>query len=169
MLGPNAISTRTKALPVLRDLDQPFAFNVRLYNRPYRLDFYDTSSPTNYTLLEPALVILCYSINSPQSLANLKVHWKPLVDKNFDASGVLPVILLGLARDFRQKDDYDGKVRSLPNAGLEEGEQPLVGRSIVYPQEAERLAQEMRCDLYCECSALTGEVSLSSKSIAHVE
>ncbi len=29
---------------------------------------------------------------------------------------------------------------------------------IIYPQEAERIAQEMRADKYMECSAVTGEL-----------
>ena len=59
-------------LPALRDLDQPFAFNMRLYNRPYRFEFYDTASPTNYTLLKPSVIILCYNIGDPDSLLRLE-------------------------------------------------------------------------------------------------
>ncbi|KAF5847511.1 hypothetical protein GGP41_000224 [Bipolaris sorokiniana] len=40
-------------LPTLRDIDQPFAFDITLYGRPYRLQFFDTASPYNYTLLKP--------------------------------------------------------------------------------------------------------------------
>lgn len=29
---------------------------------------------------------------------------------------------------------------------------------IIYPQEGVRVAQEMRCDKYMECSAVTGEL-----------
>lgn len=74
------------------------------------------------------------------------------------------MILLGLMRDLRSKEDYDGTVRTNvgPVGDGDDGRQPLVSRTIVYPQEAERVAQEMRCDLYCECSAITGEVSLES-------
>ena len=68
------------------------------------------------------------------------------------------MVLLGLMRDVRQKEDYGGKVRRLAVGG--DGEDVgLNGRTFVYPQEALRVAQEMRCDMYCECSAMTGEVS----------
>ncbi|CAI7610112.1 unnamed protein product [Penicillium pancosmium] len=32
------------------------------------------------------------------------------------------------------------------------------GEGIIYPQEAYRIAQELRCDRYAECSAVTGEL-----------
>ncbi|KAK5175822.1 uncharacterized protein LTR77_000962 [Saxophila tyrrhenica] len=155
-LHPNT-PTRTP-LPTLRDLDQPFPFHIRLYNRPYRFEFSDTASPTNYTLLRPALIILCYSIAIPSSLANIQKYWKEVVERHFNYDESLPVILLGLGRDVRQKEDYGGRVKRLADEG--EGEETgLVGRGFVYPQEGLRVAQEMRCDVYCECSALTGEVS----------
>ena len=95
----------TNSLPVLRDLDQPFPFNIRMYNRPYRFDFYDTASPENYTLLRPAVVVLCYSISNPESLTNVRTFWKPLVERHFNGDDTLPVILLGLKRDVRSQED----------------------------------------------------------------
>ncbi|RFU29099.1 hypothetical protein B7463_g7243, partial [Scytalidium lignicola] len=44
---------------------------------------------------------------------------------------------VGLKRDLRSETDPNG---------------------IVYPQEGYRIAQEMRCDKYMECSAATGEL-----------
>ena len=177
-------------MPRLRDLDQPFPFNIKLYSRPYRFEFYDTASPENYTLLKPAVIILCYDISSPASLKGVHTRWKYEVETHFNYDETLPVILLGLKRDVRQKDDYDGRVRQLEGDQCsknnstapwaiggrssasdrlgakalvgEEDEQVLNGRSFVYPQEALRVAQEMRCDRYCECSAVTGEVSGST-------
>ena len=146
-------------MPVLRDLDQPFPFNIRMYNRPYRFNFYDTSSPENFNLLRPALVILCYSIADPESLMNVQKHWKPLVETQFNDDDTLPVILLGLKRDIRGQDDYGGSVRPAIDATQSEDQQPINGRKFVYPQEGLASAQKMRCDRYCECSALTGEVS----------
>lgn len=46
-------------------------------------------------------------------------------------------MLLGLKRDLRSETDPNG---------------------IIYPQEAYRVAQELRCDKYMECSAMTGEL-----------
>lgn len=45
--------------------------------------------------------------------------------------------VLGLKRDLRSEDDPNG---------------------VIYPQEAYRIAGEMRVDKYMECSAVTGEL-----------
>lgn len=53
----------------------------------------------------------------------------------------MPVMLLGLKRDERTENRLeDGTFES------------------VMPQEGLRAAQEMRCDRYAECSAITGEL-----------
>lgn len=146
-------------LPQLRDLEQPFAFNISLYNRPYRFEFYDTASPSNYTLLKPAVIVLCYSIADPASLTSLKGRWKTLVDTQFNVDEEIPVIVLGLQRDVRSEEDYSGTVRLPAQQGeSDEDDVVLAGRTFTYPQEGLSLAQEMRCDRYCECSALTGEL-----------
>lgn len=55
----------------------------------------------------------------------------------FERESLLPIVVLGLKRDLRSEDDPNG---------------------IIYPQEAYRIAQEMRVDKYAECSAVTGEL-----------
>lgn len=75
------------------------------------------------------------------------------------------MIVLGLQRDVRSKEDYSGQVRQLaPESAYsddaDDDKAVLNGRTFVYPQEALRVAAEMRCDRYCECSALTGELCL---------
>lgn len=59
-----------------------------------------------------------------------------MVETHFNYDESLPVILLGLKRDLRRE-------------GVE---------GMVFPQEGVRVAAEMRCDRYCECSAVTGEL-----------
>ncbi|KAF2683003.1 P-loop containing nucleoside triphosphate hydrolase protein [Lentithecium fluviatile CBS 122367] len=135
------------ALPVLRDYDQPFTFNVSLYARPYSLAFYDTASPTSYTLLCPDFIILCYDISQRATLRSIRDKWLPLVNKHFNYDEALPVMVLGLKRDLRQEwtdaeKGADGKGR---------------GESVM-PQEGLGLASEGLCDRYAECSALTGEL-----------
>ncbi|KAI5359415.1 putative small GTPase, sigma-54 interaction domain, ATP-binding site 1 [Septoria linicola] len=150
-------------LPQLRDLDQPFAFNIRMYNRPYRFEFYDTASPENFTLLKPSMIILCYSIADPATLTSIHTKWKHEVETHFNYDESLPVVVLGLKRDIRSQEDYGGTVRqpAVPEDQDDDayGDDALLnGRTFVYPQEALRIAQEMRCDMYAECSALTGEL-----------
>ncbi|MCJ1425163.1 hypothetical protein MMC29_003051 [Sticta canariensis] len=128
--------TRTNVV-LFRDIDQPFVFDIRMYNRPYRLEFYDTASPDNYALLRPDFAVICYAIDDRQSLANASVVWRKEVARNCSQErNDIPVMLLGLKRDLR-----------------------VEGPAIIYPQEGYRVAQEMRCDRYAECSALTGELT----------
>lgn len=130
-----------------------------MYNRPYRFEFYDTASPSSYTLLKPSVIVLCYSIANPSSLAALKGSWKILVDTQFNIDEEIPVIVLGLQRDVRTEADYTGAIRQQAQSDdSDEDYAVLNGRTFTYPQEGLSIAQEMRCDRYCECSALTGEL-----------
>jgi len=59
-------------MAVLQDNVQPFIFDIRLFNRLYRFEFYDTASPDNWKLLNPNVIILCYDISSRLSLINIQ-------------------------------------------------------------------------------------------------
>ena len=59
------------------------------------------------------------------------------IKSTFTVESDIPVLVLGLKRDLRSEKDPNG---------------------IIYPQEAYRISQEMRCDKYMECSAVTGEL-----------
>lgn len=139
-------------LPTLHDFDQPFPFEVSFYPRRARLEFYDTSSPENYSLLQPSVIVLCFSISDPGSLDSIQTQWKTTVETHFNQDENIPVILLGLKRDVRGYSDYHGQYVPMAN-GLNGST-----RTFLYPQEALKIAQEMRLDCYCECSPLTGEV-----------
>lgn len=107
-----------------------------MYHRAYRFEFYDTASPTNYTLLTPDFVILCYDISARPSLINAQQVWfKRMVECYMKEREDIPVMLLGLKRDLRTEE-----------------------QGVIYPQEGLRVAQELRADRYAECSAQTGEL-----------
>jgi Ras family protein A len=107
-----------------------------MYNRPYRLEFYDTASSQHYALLQPDLIVLCFDINNRSSLEHVQSNWRKEVYIHYAQQEYrMPVILLGLKRDLRKEEE-----------------------GMIWPQEAYRLAQEMRCDRYAECSAVTGEL-----------
>ena len=97
---------KTSAFLPLRDLDQPFVYDIRMYNRPYRFEFYDTACPENYTLLRPDFVVLCYSIGNRESLVNLQHVWfKKMVDCYMREREDIPVMVLGLKRDLRKEEE----------------------------------------------------------------
>lgn len=133
------------SLPTLRDSDQPFTFNISLYNRAYTLAFSDTASPTSYALLCPDFIVLCYDISRRSTLESLRTRWLPIVNSRFNHDEALPVMVLGLKRDLRKEWTEEEK----RDGGR--------GESIM-PQEGLEIATEMLCDRYAECSALTGEL-----------
>ncbi|TVY32432.1 GTP-binding protein [Lachnellula subtilissima] len=119
-------------------LTTPFIFDINLKSTPYRFQLYDTASPESWTLLTPHVVILCYDISSRLSLINVQRLWSREIPRTFPSlADSLPVLLLGLKRDLRSEQDPNG---------------------IIYPQEAYQVAQELRCDKYMECSAVSGEL-----------
>lgn len=144
-IRPQEDSLPPYELPKLRDMDQPFCFNVTLYGRPYDIKFYDTSSPENYTLLRPSFIVLCYDISRRSTLDSLMGRWREEVNGHFNYDEELPVMVLGLKRDLRREWTEDEK---------KDGER---GESVM-PQEGLGIAQQLRVDRYAECSALTGEL-----------
>lgn len=59
-------------ISLLRDNDQPFVFDIKFFDRPYRFEFFDTASPENWSLLQPNVIVLCYDISSRLSLINVQ-------------------------------------------------------------------------------------------------
>jgi GTPase SAR1 family protein len=118
---------------------------VTLYGRPYALNFFDTASPTNYTLLRPDFILLCYDVSKRDTLHSLRTRWRVVVNSHFNYDEALPVMVLGLKRDLRRE------------WSAEETKDGGRGESVM-PQEGLAVATEMLCDRYAECSALTGEL-----------
>ena len=134
--GAGSLSKRSNTVNLLRDEDQPFVYDIRMYNRPYRFEFYDTASPSNYTLLQPDFIILCYDVSDRRTLRNLQnVWWRKMIEWYMQEREDIPVMMLGLKRDLRVEDG-----------------------DTLYPQEGHKVAAELRCDLYAECSATEGEL-----------
>jgi GTPase SAR1 family protein len=122
---------------LLRDGDQPFLYDIRFSRRSFKLEVYDTASPNqHWSSLNPGVVILAYDISNRNSLDALK-EWRYDITRYFQrgAGERIPVMMLGLKRDLREENDQ-----------------------IIYPQEGYRIAQELHCDRYAECSAVTGEL-----------
>ncbi|KAI1339914.1 P-loop containing nucleoside triphosphate hydrolase protein [Xylariaceae sp. FL0016] len=124
-------------ITILRDIDQPYIFELRNRRRTYRIEFYDTSCPESWRLVEPDLILICYDISQRSSLSNMQRIWIKEVHSNFRTSSQIPIMVVGLKRDLRSEDNPEG---------------------IILPQEAYKISQEMRVDKYVECSAMTGEL-----------
>ncbi|KAI1369027.1 P-loop containing nucleoside triphosphate hydrolase protein [Xylaria arbuscula] len=122
---------------LLRDVDQPFIFEVRNRRRTYRIEFYDTSYPDDWRSLQPDLILICYDISQRLSLINMERVWIKEVRSTFQTGDRIPIMVVGLKRDLRSETDPNG---------------------IIYPEEGYKVSQAMRADRYVECSAVTGEL-----------
>ncbi|QKX57353.1 uncharacterized protein TRUGW13939_04465 [Talaromyces rugulosus] len=124
-------------ISLLKDHDQPFLYDIRFSKKSFRVEVYDTASPNqHWSSLRPDLVILAYDVSNRATLDSLK-GWRSDITRYFQrGSGErIPIMMLGLKRDLREENDQ-----------------------IIYPQEAYRIAQELHCDRYAECSAISGEL-----------
>ena len=62
----------TGPVTLLRDLDQPYIFEVTVKKTRYRLEVHDTASPENWRLLTPDLLILSFDISQRLSLIDMQ-------------------------------------------------------------------------------------------------
>ncbi|ODM14940.1 hypothetical protein SI65_09692 [Aspergillus cristatus] len=122
---------------ILRDTDQPFLYDIRFSRKSFTLEFFDTASPNqHWRMVRPDVVVLAFDISDRRSLEGLR-GWRNEITLHFQHGygEKIPVMMLGLKRDLR-----------------------VEGEGVIYPQETYRIAQELRCDRYAECSAVTGEL-----------
>ncbi|KAG7110437.1 GTP-binding protein rho1 like [Verticillium longisporum] len=82
----------TGPVTMLRDIDQPFVFEIKLGARPYRLEFYDNNSPDSWKLLDPDVVVICYDISQRLSLINTRRVWLREVKMAFQRIDNLPIL-----------------------------------------------------------------------------
>ncbi|KAL4965945.1 putative Rho-like small GTPase [Aspergillus stella-maris] len=124
-------------ITLLRDTNQPFVYDINFSKKSFTLEIYDTSSANqHWTTLRPDVVLLAFDISERRSVDSLK-GWRTDIIRYFQRGEGerIPVMMVGLKRDLR-----------------------VEGEGVIYPQETYRIAQELRCDRYAECSAVTGEL-----------
>ncbi|KAL4779873.1 P-loop containing nucleoside triphosphate hydrolase protein [Aspergillus varians] len=134
---PGNSSSNSPPIELLHDGDQPFVYEINFSKKSFTLEVYDTASPDpHWTMLRPDVVLLAFDISNRETLAGLQ-RWRSDVIRYFQRGEGerIPVMMIGLKRDLRAPGD-----------------------GIIYPQETYRMAQELRCDRYAECSAVTGEL-----------
>ncbi|KAL4809981.1 P-loop containing nucleoside triphosphate hydrolase protein [Aspergillus unguis] len=132
-----ANSSSSEPIELLRDSDQPFVYDINFSKKSFTLEVYDTGNPNqHWTTLRPDVVLLAFDISNRGSLDGLS-KWRSDIIRYFQhgEGERIPVMMIGLKRDLRE-----------------------LGEGLIYPQETYRIAQELRCDRYAECSAVTGEL-----------
>lgn len=122
-----------------------YSANVMVDSKPYTIQLWDTAGQEDYDKLRPLsysqtnVFMVCFSVISPTSLANVSSKWIPEI--NTHCPGV-PIILVATKIDLRE-DKNTTNVLNAKNS------------HIVTPAEGKEVATNMKCVSYVECSALT--------------
>lgn len=122
-----------------------YVADIEVDNRQVELALWDTAGQEDYDRLRPLsypdtdVILMCFSIDQPDSLENIPEKWVPEV-KHFCPN--VPIVLVGNKKDLRN-DDYT--IRD-----LQRNKQQPVSHS-----EGEQMASRIGAKAYLECSALT--------------
>jgi len=122
-----------------------YVADIEVDQKQVELALWDTAGQEDYDRLRPLsypdtdVILMCFSIDQPDSLENIPEKWVPEV-KHFCPN--VPIVLVGNKKDLRN-DDYT--IRDLAR-----NKQNPVSYS-----EGEQMASRIGAKAYLECSALT--------------
>ncbi|ODV98233.1 hypothetical protein PACTADRAFT_48032 [Pachysolen tannophilus NRRL Y-2460] len=123
-----------------------YSANVMVDNQPIKLGLWDTAGQEEYDRLRPLsypqteIFIVCFSVVEPTSFQNIKNKWIPEI-RHHSTKDIL-ILLVGTKIDLR--DDP----HTLDN--LQE-----MGQAPISEAQGKKLAKELDCIEYLECSAAT--------------
>lgn len=124
-----------------------YVADTKVDDKTVELALWDTAGQEDYDRLRPLsypdtdVILMCFSIDSPDSLENIPEKWVPEV-KHFCPN--VPIVLVGNKKDLRN-DAYT--IKELARTK----QQP------VSYQEGEQMSHRIGAKCYIECSALTKE------------
>ena len=124
-----------------------YTANLMVDGKPINLGLWDTAGQEDYGRLRPLsypqtdVFLICFSLVSPASLANVRERWYPEVSHHCPNT---PIILVGTKLDLRDDEETTEKLK----------EKQL--NPITYPQ-ALHMQKDIGAVKYLECSALTQE------------
>lgn len=107
------------------------------------LALWDTAGQEDYDRLRPLsypdtdVILMCFSIDSPDSLENIPEKWTPEV-KHFCPN--VPIILVGNKKDLRHDESTKRELMKMK-------QEP------VRPEDGQLMAQKINAGAYLECSA----------------
>jgi len=124
-----------------------YVADIEVDNKQVELALWDTAGQEDYDRLRPLsypdtdVILMCFSIDSPDSLENIPEKWTPEV-KHFCPN--VPIILVGNKKDLRNDSitiDKLGQTKQEP----------------VKPEEGRKMAEKINVFAYLECSAKSKE------------
>ncbi|XP_036590894.1 transforming protein RhoA-like [Trichosurus vulpecula] len=122
-----------------------YVADIEVDGKQVELALWDTAGQEAYDRLRPVsypdtdVILMCFSIDSPDSLENIPEKWSPEV-KHFCPN--VPIILLGNKKDLRNDERTRGELAKMK-------QEP------VKPEEGRDMAKQIGAFAYIECSAKT--------------
>jgi len=122
-----------------------YVADIEVDGRQVELALWDTAGQEDYDRLRPLsypdtdVILMCFSIDSPDSLENIPEKWTPEV-KHFCPN--VPIILVGNKRDLRNDEGTKHELAKMKQAP-------------VAVEEAKAMAEKIGAYNYLECSAKT--------------
>lgn len=126
---------------------QPISFSPSYFFVQVELALWDTAGQEDYDRLRPLsypdtdVILMCFSIDSPDSLENIPEKWTPEV-KHFCPN--VPIILVGNKKDLRNDPNTIKELSKMK-------QEP------VKPEEGRAMAEKINAFAYLECSAKSKE------------
>ena len=120
---------------------------VFVFSCQVELALWDTAGQEDYDRLRPLsypdtdVILMCFSIDSPDSLENIPEKWTPEV-RHFCPN--VPIILVGNKKDLRNDENTKRELMKMK-------QEP------VRPEEGRAMAEKINAYSYLECSAKTKE------------
>ncbi|KAL3318417.1 GTP-binding protein Rho1 [Cichlidogyrus casuarinus] len=120
-----------------------YVADIEVDNKQVELALWDTAGQEDYDRLRPLsypdtdVILMCFSIDSPDSLENIPEKWNPEV-KHFCSN--VPIILVGNKKDLRNDPET---IKDLAKMKQEP----------VKPEDGKSMADRIGAYAYMECSA----------------
>ncbi|XP_062621486.1 ras-like GTP-binding protein rhoA [Saccostrea cucullata] len=126
---------------------ETYVADIEVDNKQVELALWDTAGQEDYDRLRPLsypdtdVILMCYSIDNPDSLVNIREKWTPEV-KHFCPN--VPIVLVGNKKDTRTDPEV---IKELE----------LEKKEPVKAQEGQAISEQIRAFAFIECSAKTQE------------
>lgn len=124
-----------------------YVADIEVDGQQVELALWDTAGQEDYDRLRPLsypdtdVILMCFSIDSPDSLENIPEKWTPEV-RHFCPN--VPIILVGNKKDLRNDENTKRELLKMSQAPLKQ-------------DEGKRMAETINAQAYLECSAKTKE------------
>nr|CAB3265570.1 RhoA protein [Phallusia mammillata] len=124
-----------------------YVADIEVDGKQVELALWDTAGQEDYDRLRPLsypdtdVILVCFSIDSPDSLENISEKWMPEI-KHFCPN--VPILLIGNKKDLRNDDEIRKEL-------AQSKQEP------VRSEQGQRMATTIGAKRYLECSAKTKE------------